>query len=640
MVKFDEATRGVGPTRMGSEDAPAEVRIALVGEDGVGKSSLLMSLLEDEFVDRVPPRVDKVLIPADVTPENVTTSITDYSSKVQDETSLKYEIKTASVICVVYDVNRDETIEKVTSRWLPLIREVHGDDHEHPVILVGNKSDGSTNHTDKVLPIMERWPEVETCVECSARTMKNVSEIFYYAQKAVVCPTRPLYNADEKRLTEKCKKALIRVFKICDRDNDGYLNDLELNEFQKLCFGIPLTSAAIEDVKRVVSDGAPDGIVHDSISLTGFLYLHLLFIERGRHETTWTVLRKFGYNENVKLGEEYLYPRITVPIGCSTELSPEGIQFVSALFEKYDEDRDACLSPSELANLFSVCPAGCLSKEILAAVETNERGWVTYVGYMAYWHMTTLVNVTQTLEQLAYLGFSVGRGTAATQQRIAGASPSRRGATSTKDAIRVTRERKVDLTERGTDRKVFQCLVVGAKDAGKTVFMQSLAGRGMAEVAAMGRRHTPYVINRITVKEDIKYLLLREVDVLSPSDVLSSAETAADVVCFLYDISNPESFAFCATVFLKYFYRTKTPCLMVATKVEREEVEQRWETQPGEFCCHHELPKPVRLARNVKACRDHQSIEKTLFAGQFHYVMLSLDSVSCSPSILYDLSLD
>lgn len=34
-------------------------------------------------MDRVPPRVDKVLIPADVTPENVTTSITDYSSKVQ-----------------------------------------------------------------------------------------------------------------------------------------------------------------------------------------------------------------------------------------------------------------------------------------------------------------------------------------------------------------------------------------------------------------------------------------------------------------------------------------------------------------------------------------------------------------------------
>uniref|UniRef100_A0A1I7WJ53 NPH3 domain-containing protein n=1 Tax=Heterorhabditis bacteriophora TaxID=37862 RepID=A0A1I7WJ53_HETBA len=36
-----------------------------------------------------------------------------------------------------------------------------------------------------------------------------------------------------------------------------------------------------------------------------------------------------------------------------------------------------------------------------------------------------------------------------------------------RDAIRVTRERKIDLNERGTDRKVFQCLVVGAKDSGK-----------------------------------------------------------------------------------------------------------------------------------------------------------------------------
>lgn len=38
---------------------------------------------------------------------------------------------------------------------------------------------------------------------------------------------------------------------------------------------------------------------------------------------------------------------------------------------------------------------------------------------------------------------------------------------STRDAVRVTRERRVDLLERATDRKVFQCLVVGAKDAGK-----------------------------------------------------------------------------------------------------------------------------------------------------------------------------
>lgn len=65
-------------------------------------------------------------------------------------------------------------------------------------------------------------------------------------------------------LQEKWKEEVL-MRNVVVRDVSSY----EANFLQKLCFGIPLTSAAIEDVKRVVSDGAPDGIVHDSISLTG-----------------------------------------------------------------------------------------------------------------------------------------------------------------------------------------------------------------------------------------------------------------------------------------------------------------------------------------------------------------------------------
>ena len=42
--------------------------------------------------------------------------------------------------------------------------------------------------------------------------------------------------------------------------------------------------------------------------VSGFLFLHRLFIQRGRHETTWTVLRKFGYDDNLNLSREYLHP--------------------------------------------------------------------------------------------------------------------------------------------------------------------------------------------------------------------------------------------------------------------------------------------------------------------------------------------
>ncbi|VDN26755.1 unnamed protein product [Gongylonema pulchrum] len=47
--------------------------------------------------------------------------------------------------------------------------------------------------------------------------------------------------------------------------------------------------------------------------------------------------------------------------------------------------------------------------------------------------------------------------------------------------------------------------------------------------------------------------------------------------------------------FQKYFYRTKVPCVIVATKSESFEVEQKYEQQPSEFCRSHSLPQPVHF---------------------------------------------
>lgn len=62
----------------------------------------------------------------------------------------------------------------------------------------------------------------------------------------------------------------------------------------------------IVGVKRVVQDKLPDGVNERGLTLTGFLFLHALFIEKGRLETTWTVLRKFGYNNEIRLSEDQL----------------------------------------------------------------------------------------------------------------------------------------------------------------------------------------------------------------------------------------------------------------------------------------------------------------------------------------------
>ena len=87
-------------------------------------------------------------------------------------------------------------------------------------------------------------------------------------------------------LTPKAEAALARVFKVCDLDNDGVLNDRELNFFQRRCFNAPLQPRALEDVKTVVLTGITDGVRDNGLTFQGFLFLNGLFIQRGRHETT------------------------------------------------------------------------------------------------------------------------------------------------------------------------------------------------------------------------------------------------------------------------------------------------------------------------------------------------------------------
>lgn len=88
------------------------VRILLVGDRGVGKTSLILSLVSEEFPENVPPKAEEITIPADVTPEQVPTNIVDYSMAEQTDAELNEQIKRASVVCIVYAVDDDESIER------------------------------------------------------------------------------------------------------------------------------------------------------------------------------------------------------------------------------------------------------------------------------------------------------------------------------------------------------------------------------------------------------------------------------------------------------------------------------------------------------------------------------------------------
>ena len=70
------------------------------------------------------------------------TCIVDYSSLEQTDAQLEQELERADVVCVVYAVDDEDTLDSVTDHWLPLIRLHLGQEHRTPVILVGNKVSG------------------------------------------------------------------------------------------------------------------------------------------------------------------------------------------------------------------------------------------------------------------------------------------------------------------------------------------------------------------------------------------------------------------------------------------------------------------------------------------------------------------
>ena len=127
-------------------------------------------------------------------------------------------------------------------------------------------------------------------------------------------------------LKPACVNALKRIFKLCDKNKDGLLDSAELNDFQVIrspgpriemtnrflqskCFDAPLQTQELEGIKEMVQRHGPGMVIDDGLTEAGFLYLNTIFIQGGRLETTWTILRSFGYGEDLKLVESFLSPK-------------------------------------------------------------------------------------------------------------------------------------------------------------------------------------------------------------------------------------------------------------------------------------------------------------------------------------------
>ncbi|CAB4044361.1 mitochondrial Rho GTPase 1-A-like isoform X2, partial [Paramuricea clavata] len=101
---------------------------------------------------------------------------------------------------------------------------------------------------------------------------------------------------------------------------------------------------------------------------------------------------------------------------------------------------------------------------------------------------------------------------------------------------------------------------------------------------------TKFTINTAEVNKHEKYLILCEIAWNQIDNELLNSKKC-DVICFLYDQSDPNSFS--KVLELHENVLSGVPCLFVATKADRPVVQQNCEVQPSMYCTLNNLPEPV-----------------------------------------------
>jgi Ras family protein T1 len=316
---------------------------------------------------------------------------------------------------------------------------------------------------------------------------------------------------------------------LCDRDQDGLLNNKEIQDFQTKCFGKPLAADDLDEIKALIRKTSPNSATDAGIDSRGFILLNKIFAEKGRHETIWSILRTFHYTDSLSLKDGFLHPKFEVPPGASAELSPIGYRFFVDLFLLFDKDNDGGLNGEELKALFAPTPglpASWIERSFPSSTVRSEAGHITLQGWLAQWSMTTFQDPKTTLEYLAYLGFE---------------SNDKAGTTA---ALKVTKARRRKRRQAKVERTVVLCYVLGSSGCGKSTLLDVFLNK------PFNATYHPTIKPRTAVNSvELQggkqcYLILEELGELEPAILENAARlNECDVVCYAYDSSDPDSFA-------------------------------------------------------------------------------------------------
>ncbi|KAF5841405.1 P-loop containing nucleoside triphosphate hydrolase protein [Dunaliella salina] len=156
------------------------VKVAVVGDAGTGKTTLISTACKGVFDGRPVPVLPPARLPSDFTSSLVPMVVTDTSSRPEDQAVVDLVLQTSDVIVVCFDATRQPTLDSIRNFWYTRTQRLNPD---APMVL-----------SCRVEAAVQDLPSVEVCLNVSAKQQRNVGDIFEYALKGVLYPLQPLYD--------------------------------------------------------------------------------------------------------------------------------------------------------------------------------------------------------------------------------------------------------------------------------------------------------------------------------------------------------------------------------------------------------------------------------------------------------------
>ncbi|KAJ5069995.1 ras gtpase [Anaeramoeba ignava] len=180
-----------------------ELKIGVIGKQGVGKSTITMRFIDERFIEDYDPiLIDEYRKKKDFNDKKIILSILDTASSEETIYNIRSWAKYCDSFVLVYSIDDKNTFNEILT-YDQIIQNVKS--KNYPKVLIGNKNDLFTKRVVKTKEGKELAKHLNCkYIETSAKNGENIKQLFY--ESALVLLENEDYLKRKEKEKEKEKK--------------------------------------------------------------------------------------------------------------------------------------------------------------------------------------------------------------------------------------------------------------------------------------------------------------------------------------------------------------------------------------------------------------------------------------------------